>query len=235
MEKTFVFAMFVVLLLAVPAVADWSDTDWTDTDGPANIQLMYEGFDDQFPPEGWTLEQSNPNQTWQQGDCDEGTDGKCAVVQGSEAQSYELLISPALECADCDVVDVEYLPFRNGQIGFESDEDRVVMMVSFDYGDSADPTWTEIDYSFENPQHARFWVALLYTGQNGEGYSVDYVMVNYTESDDENNDGEDDDDDNDGCGCHVSPTRSGFALTAAMLLIGLFALLFSLRATRPTR
>jgi len=39
----------------------------------------------------------------------------------------------------------------------------------------------------------------------------------------------------DGCGCHASPTKSGFALTAMMLLIGLFALLFSLRAARPTR
>ncbi|MDP8255882.1 MAG: choice-of-anchor J domain-containing protein [Candidatus Alcyoniella australis] len=65
--------------------------------------LLEEDFENEFPPEGWRLIQTNPDSTWQQGSVE--FDGSClphdgnklAYIEAEEDQAYdEQLITPLL-------------------------------------------------------------------------------------------------------------------------------------------
>ena len=55
MKKGLLIALVLVIVFPIIAHAN---------DGPSEVNLLTESFEDQFPPQGWQLAQSNSNQTW---------------------------------------------------------------------------------------------------------------------------------------------------------------------------
>jgi len=246
--------MFVLVFILLPVLsfADWSDTDYdtdydddTDNVDPAPETLIEETFITDFPPLNWSVVQSNAEKTWEQGLTVNGL-GVCAHVEGTQAQSKEYLVTPELICSNCDRVYLDYFEEKiDSGIG-----DDLQPMISYNFGKTENPTWQAMGDSATVAPNQPFWIAFRYTGSGGPGFNIDDVEiyhygtmssdddVNNPDDDDDDNDNitdpaDDDDNDDDGCGCHVSKTKSGFALTFIMLLIGIVALAVSLRV-KPT-
>ncbi|MDP8223716.1 MAG: hypothetical protein P9L99_10185 [Candidatus Lernaella stagnicola] len=197
--------LLLVLVLACTSSA-WADY----APGPEYYDLFEERFDNDFPPPGWRIEQTNPDITWHQDECPDAAH-RCAVVFGSAVPSDERLITPTFQTPDCYAY---YFDIEFGQQGESfgfSPKDPLSLQYSFDYGEAENPTWQNLavsEYgtaSLYTPYDKMVTLALRYTGTGGSGYQVKYFevgceyMYDGGYGDDDSYD-DDDDDDNDSGG-----------------------------------
>jgi hypothetical protein len=193
--------------------------------------LINESFELGFPPEGWTLDTANPEDTW--GLATEVYEALAekgeyfTLVEGTASgASNELLITPEVEPSGCDSI---HLTFQ--VIGPEESEpglnERLEILLRETYSeqwivlDEIEPNrlldpdgWYETGVT-DIAVEGRFQLGFRYLSNNGRPFGIDSVQLIGIVNPDGN--------DAEACGCGPSKYPT-LAMAAVMMLIGLSAL-----------
>ena len=230
MKCRLVIFILVLLLLPVLSFADWADTDdYYEEEDDDKIVILDMDFSGEFPPPGWTIIQNNPEETWDSG----YGDSSCTRVQSSDSgPSNEFLISPSLDYQGCHKfygIPAEVYSYGEEDRSLE----QVLWYWSVDDGtELTERYWRQItydlssfNYNFDYPYTQPLQFAVRFISEGEGSYSICNIYLYCYESEVV---------DPGGCGCTASAasTENGFIMTAFMLLIGIVALVVSLKAKR---
>lgn len=221
--KCMIFSMAVCLFLFLPSTV-FADASYEDPDVPEGDvlhRLIYEDFEGEFSPSGWTVYTEENGLAWEGADCtDPDKTGRCARVSGGDEDTESALVSPRIYCRFCEIIQVDYYDFTE-QTG------RLSIWYRFENIDGELSEWNEMTSNmFEKTDFQEaFWIAFRYTGSGESFYEIDDVTVQYY--------GGPPDGDENGCGLVGTSNRSSAILTVLMLIIGLLAFAHAIR-NKPT-
>jgi hypothetical protein len=179
--KKFILVIALVLCLAPAAYAR---------------NIYSQGFEGNFPPSGWTLQQTNPDNTWFKAD---GTfngdyggwegDYQMGVMYSAHISSEEDMITPLVDLTTADSTEVSFACWGNYHFTSYS---TASLNVSTDFGDKGtDASWTRVwtypgtcpttvpnqwcaqtvDLSDYDGQ--QIWLDWKYKGRNGYAFGMD--------------------------------------------------------------
>jgi MYXO-CTERM domain-containing protein len=220
-------------------------------------ELLHEDFEDAFPPQGWVLENENPEYSWAQVasvsdawfNADSGS--KFIYVEGGpDEQTVSTLITAPIEtaewsgkCADEMVGDIKVASAPvvvPGQIirveaitDFGETDEQRTLLKSWPGSDWQAPAqWLSIDEIYATDLVGQtFRLAFRYNGQEGFPIALDSLILACYKSDGGTHYDHsiDDGDNHDGCGCSTGSSSGAGPLVILMLAVGLGALLASTR------
>ncbi len=250
-----------VLILAIFPATVFADAAFPESE---TVWLFYETFEGDFPPAGWTLVQTNPEQTWHQADCAEYAGRKCAVVSGSTGASSDewIITGPVFLNGPGSPNDI-----YDGSIGldFQPDVSEYLKTLFFidEYPEthSALANWSPEKLQFQELNEESWtnvynalggsspiYFALKYAGDNPPSVEVgifsaqvtyDYESYGNNNQDDQggSDDGDDagDDDDDDNGACGCSISEAGGPSALAFLMTFIGIAAFWISARRNLR